>query len=511
MSTASAPLLDEGPRLRRNLNVWEAIGVSLALMAPSMAANINPQAAAMNAGRAVPLVFLIATVAVLLVAHTFVRLSQKFNHAGSVYGYLGATLGPRWGVTAGWALAGTYMFYAVLTAMAAGIFGSTFLSDVGIWKNPPTWSGFLIGGLALLLVWYLAVSPIRLTTNTLLVLEGTTVLLIIAIAAVVLFRLLNHSAPTGTSFTWSVFKPAGGISQSALFLGVVFGFLSFAGFEAASTLGEETNNPRRDIPRAILGVALFGGAYFVVVTAIEVMGFGTSAKGLAAFTSSGSLLGDLGSKFIASWVGDVVTLGTAISGFACALACTVGAARLLYALSRDGIGPRRLATVSKKRGTPSAAVVATVIAAYLTIAVTIVVFKAKPFDTYSWTATIGTLVLLVVYFLTCAGAIRVLFFTKERTTAMWEIVLPIAAMIVLGYTLYRNVIPYPTGAGKWLPIIAAIWILFAVAVVVVRPKLAREAGVRLALEDGLMVTGGAALAGTAGDGALDPVKDSDVS
>ena len=86
---------------------------------------------------------------------------------------------------------------------------------------------------------------------------------------------------------------------------------------------------------------------------------------------------------------------------------------------------------------------------------------------------------------------------------MWEIVLPIAAMIVLGYTLYRNVIPYPTGAGKWLPIIAAIWILFAVAVVVVRPKLAREAGVRLALEDGLMVTGGAALAGVAADAALD--------
>jgi len=107
-------------------------------MAPSMAANINPQAAAMNAGRAVPLVFLIATIAVLLVAHTFVRLSQKFNHAGSVYGYLGATLGPRWGVTAGWALAGTYMFYAVLTAMAAGIFArrSSMTSASGRIRRP---------------------------------------------------------------------------------------------------------------------------------------------------------------------------------------------------------------------------------------------------------------------------------------------------------------------------------------------------------------------------------------
>ena len=48
---------------------------------------------------------------------------------------------------------------------------------------------------------------------------------------------------------------------------MVFGFLSFAGFEASSTLGEEAHKPSRDIPRAILGVAVFGGIYFVVVTA----------------------------------------------------------------------------------------------------------------------------------------------------------------------------------------------------------------------------------------------------
>ena len=59
----------------------------------------------------------------------------------------------------------------------------------------------------------------------------------------------------------------------------MFGFLSFAGFEASSTLGEETAAPKRDIPRAILGTAIFGGIYFTVVTAIEMMGFGTSPAG----------------------------------------------------------------------------------------------------------------------------------------------------------------------------------------------------------------------------------------
>ena len=94
------------PGLKRSLSVWAAVGLSVALMAPSMAANINPQGSATYAGRAVPLTFLIAAVGVLLVAYSFVRLCQYFHHSGSVYAFVGATLGPRTGVVAGWGLLG---------------------------------------------------------------------------------------------------------------------------------------------------------------------------------------------------------------------------------------------------------------------------------------------------------------------------------------------------------------------------------------------------------------------
>ena len=127
-----------GPlKLRRNLSVWEAIGISLALMAPSMAASINPQGTATTVGRAVPIAFALAFVGVLLVAYTFVRLTQRFHHSGSVYGFVGATLGPRAGVISGWALTGTYTFYAVVTSMAGGRFAANFLNAIGVWKNPP--------------------------------------------------------------------------------------------------------------------------------------------------------------------------------------------------------------------------------------------------------------------------------------------------------------------------------------------------------------------------------------
>src|SRR5450755_3186483 len=193
--------------LRRSLSVWQAIGLSIALMAPSMAANINPQASAATAGRAVPLTFLIAAVGVLLVAYSFVRLCQYFHHAGSVYAFVGATLGPRAGVVAGWGLLGTYTFYAVVTSAAAGIFGTAFLQEVGIWHNPPNWAPFVLLAVALVVALLLAVMPARRGGFVLLSVEGTTVALILIVTAVVLVRLLAGNAPTHQHFTLSVFSP----------------------------------------------------------------------------------------------------------------------------------------------------------------------------------------------------------------------------------------------------------------------------------------------------------------
>ncbi len=484
-------------RLRRELSIWEAIGISVALMAPSMAANINPQGSALTVGRAVPLTFVIATLGVLLVAYTFVRLCQAFHHAGSVYGFVGATLGPRSGVVAGWSLMGTYGFYGCVTSMAAGIFGADFLQAIHVWSNPPSWAGFVVGGILMLGVWALAARPARSATRLLLAVEGTTVALILLVSLVVLIRVIAGHSPTHTTFTLNMFTVPKGVSPSVLFLGAVFGFLSFAGFEAAATLGEEAKNPRRDIPRAILGVAIFGGVYFVFVTAVEMLGFGTGAKGVAAFGASGSLLGDLGSKFIAPWVGDVITLGTAISAFGCALACTVGAARLLYALSRDGVGPTGLARVSPAWGTPTPSTAAVVAGVYAVIAVCAVAFHATPFDVFVWSGVIGTLILLFAYAMATIGAIRLLFFSGQRKVAGWQIVIPFAALVVLGYTLYRNVFPYPSlhtstggiNASFWLPIACGAWVLLAVGLVLLRPSLARRAGGMLTAEEGLTETG----------------------
>ncbi len=481
-------------KLHRNLSVWEAIGISLALMAPSMAASINPQGTATTVGRAVPIAFALAFVGVLLVAYTFVRLTQRFHHSGSVYGFVGATLGPRAGMISGWALSGTYIFYAVTTAMAGGRFAAGFLDSTGIWKTSATWPGFLLGALGMVVVWWLAITPARGGTRLLLAAEAITVLLIVVVIVIVFAKLAAHSGPGKLGLTGSVFTLPTGTPLSTLFLGVVFGFLSFAGFEAASTLGEETKQPTRNIPRAILGVAIFGGIYFVVVTAVESMGFGTSAAGVKAFINSSSLIGDLGTAYVSSWIGNVITLGAMISAFSCALACVVGSARLVFALGRDGILPASLGHVSPSRRTPTYSTGTVAIAAYVIIAFTWFVLRGDPFTLFLEAGTIGTLILLVVYVLATIGMAKLVFFSGQRTVHGWEIIIPVAGIIVLGYTLFRNIYPFPSGVAWWGPSVAVAWLAIGLIYALIRPGAAYRAGQLLTQAEGLASAGSGAAA-----------------
>lgn len=472
--------------LRKNLNIWETIGISVALMAPSMAANINPQGTAGLIGRAVPIAFAMAFVGVLLLAYGFVRLSQNFNHAGSVYGFVGATMGPRQGVVAGWGLLGTYTFYTCVSVMATGIFGAKFLDAAGIWRNQPSWAAFLIALIALIGGYILAVVPAKNGTRILLTVEGVTVALILITAFAVLAKLISGTAPGGQKIDWSVFSVPEGVGTSTVFLGAVFGFLSFAGFEASATLGEEASNPRRDIPRALLGTAIFGGIYFVFVTTVEAMGFGTNEAGVKAFQTSGSLMGDLGSSYIGSWIGTLITLGASLSAFGCGIACIVGASRLLFAMGRDS-GNASLAKVSAKNATPVQATTSVIIAALVIMVVWKLIFRSQqPFDIFVGSGTIGTLILLVAYGMATVGAIKFIFFTGAPKAKSWEIIIPILGLMVVAYTLYRNVIPFPTsGVARAYPITAIVWLVIGIVGVLARPALASKIGSQLTKDENL--------------------------
>ena len=145
-------------RLRRELHFWEAIAISIGIMAPTAAMALNGVAPAGLVGRAVPLAFLFASIAIGLVSYAFVRLTRYFNHAGSAYALAGVTLGPRAGFFACWALLGTYSAFLAANFAEIGLFGESFFDGIGLWSDPE-W--LVISLIAALFLGLLAYSDIR--------------------------------------------------------------------------------------------------------------------------------------------------------------------------------------------------------------------------------------------------------------------------------------------------------------------------------------------------------------
>src|SRR6202051_2592890 len=139
--------------LVKRLSLPEAIGLSVSVICPTVTAAFNITLVVQAAGAAAPLAFAIGTVAMVLVALSFMAFTHRVAHAGSAYAYISHTFGSRMGFIAGWCLLLTYVGFATGQAALVGSFTVAALKgvsiDLGSW-----WVG--IGGGAMLVAWGLA-------------------------------------------------------------------------------------------------------------------------------------------------------------------------------------------------------------------------------------------------------------------------------------------------------------------------------------------------------------------
>ena len=125
--------------------------------------------------------------------------------------------------------------------------------------------------------------------------------------------------------------------------------------------------------------------------------------------------------------------------------------------------------------TAAAAGVVTVVIALIAL-ICAVFFDAVPFDTFLWSGTIGTLILLVAYVLATVGCIKLIWIDKKMPQVRtWEIVIPILALVMIVYTLYRNVFPYPdAGPPQWFPVVSFGWVIVVTLVAFLVPGFAQR-------------------------------------
>jgi len=324
------------PTLKRALGLRSLVLFGLAYMTPLIVLGIFG-VVAQTTGGASSSAYLVAMVAMLFTASSYGRMAAAYPTAGSAYTYVRRTIDPRIGFLVGWAVLLDYLF----PPMVIWLIGAAYLEAQ--FPGIPGWL-WIVG--FILVTTALNILGIKVADRANYILMAFQVLVIVIFVALSIGSVVAEKGAGGLVSAGPFTNATS--SFSGITAGAAIAAYSFLGFDAVTTFTEETIEPRKTVPRAIMLIALIGGVIFVVVSYVTQLvhpGGQFANADSAAFNIAMHIGGNVfGAIFIA---------GLVIAQFTSGLAAQASASRLLFAMGRDGVLPRKVfGEISKRFRSP---------------------------------------------------------------------------------------------------------------------------------------------------------------
>jgi amino acid transporter len=439
--------------LRRGiLSPMETLAQSVSTMAPTTTPAATIPLVCGLAGNGTWLAYVLATVAIFLVALCIARYARLSASPGSLYTYASTTLPPWLSATVAWSLLLAYV--ATGSSVIGGFYhyANLLLRDA----TGHVFSAVLLSLLVTSVSIWIAWRDVKISARLMLWIEAVSVSVIVIVVALLLFRHGWHL--DGDQLRLH------GMTGSGLRLGLVLALFSFVGFESATTLGAEARNPLKSIPRAVIQSSVLAGAFFAVCAYAEVLGFHTIGQDLGASQAPMYVLARVGGIPV---LGLLIDIGALVSLFAGTLACITAAARVLLRMAHDGLAHHSLGVTHVRNHTPGRAVVITGVAAVLPVAV-LAARGASGLDVYGWLGSLATYGFIVAYALVCVALPRYLRQHGAFTSGA-QIVPGLAAAAML-LALVGNLYPVPEGPYGKLPYIYLAYLIAGLGWFMVRAR-----------------------------------------
>lgn len=386
-----------------------------------------PVAMLLGNGSATPGAYLAVGLTLLVFSVGYAAMSSKVTNAGAFFAFVGKGLGPKAGVASAYA---SIIGYVTIQLAIYGFFGLVIsLTAAGFGLSLPWWAWALISWVVVTLLSLLSVDIGAKVLGVLLSVE-LLALIITALA------ILGNGGPEPIDFNAS-FNPAlvfaGGFAGTAG-IALAFAFASFIGFEATAIYGEESKNPKRDVPRATYWAIGIISGLFALVSFAMVVGMGSTqlidqvierSTGLA---DPAAVLFSLAAEYVSPELVLVMAILVITSLFAGLLAFQNAAARYFFAMGRGGVMPSMLGETNKAGAPQNGALLTSIIAGAV-----IVIFAAAGLDPFlnlfSWMSGIAVIAVVAVEVLVSIAVIA--YFNKAGGGTLWNSKIAPAASVVL--------------------------------------------------------------------------------
>jgi putrescine importer len=340
--TADAPAPVDAPpegQLKRALGVPSLVLFGMVYMVPLTVFTTYGIVTQLTGGR-LSVAYLVTLAAMVFTARSYARMSAAYPVAGSTYAYTQRTFGAPVGFLAGWSLLLDYLFLPMLNYLVIGIYMTAAIPAV------PPWVWILVSIVVVTVLNIIGIVSVARANFLLLALQVVFIVVFVVMALVTINKVgnVNLMAPFTGDGT------VGGASP--VFAGAAILCLSFLGFDAVSTMSEEAKDPTRTVPKAIMIATVGCGLIFFGLSYVSQLVFPSNQF---ADVDSGSLdvMTTAGGQFLNTFFTAAYIAGCIGS----ALTSQASVARILFAMGRDGIMPRKVfGHVSVRFATPTFAI-----------------------------------------------------------------------------------------------------------------------------------------------------------
>lgn len=414
-----------------------------------------------GAGVATPAALIIVGVGMFGVAWIIAQYAKRIHLCGSLYEYVCDGAGPRVGVVAGWMYYGAMLILGVATFLVLGGQTQGFLQSA-FNINVPWWPlalGFVV------LVTAIVIIGVQISVRAQLVLVLFSSAVVLAFSLYIIFR----GGLGGHSVSLKPFNPFS-VARLDLLYGVLYGINMFIGFESAANLAEETDDPKRHVPKAVMLSLTIVGIYFIITAYGQDVGFGLSGTAWKNSTYPLQVLAS-GGSFGNSGFGDFMSVLIILDITAVAIGVGVAVTRGMMSMARAGRLPAPLATVHPRYKTP-------VVGALLLAAVSVIgivglratnglfslatgqpgVLQPQWAPAFGWMAGFGGMGLALMYLAVSAAGVAGLW----RHVSRVKLVVAAAAGILVALGAVFGAVYKAASPVNSVPWVLAIWVVLGV-------------------------------------------------